>query len=188
MKALLLLLGAILLNSCCSPYYSSYINPLFLEEDGYEKSCILRPCDLNENCKPYIPWLNLEYEIANQHFLKYGATFFGYSNIGLINLTGNFIRRTHDNSTNDKINGFGLETQLGTLKLNKYYTSFIGLEYNHFFQTKNYNQFHPTIGFAIPFKYINSFQFKGGYQFNTAGESNYWTAGINFKMPLYFLY
>ena len=188
MKVLLLLFGVIILNSCCSPHYVSYVNPLFLEEDGYEKSCLLRPCKSSENCKPYIPWFNFEYEYANQHFSKFGATYLAYSNIGMLNFTGNFIKRTHNNSVNNKINGFGLETQFGTVEFNNYYTSFIGIEFNHFFQTKKYSQFHPTIGFALPYKFINSFQFKGGHQFNTSGERNYWTAGINFKMPLYFLY
>jgi len=188
MKPFIFLFTTIIMNSCCSPYYVKYVNPLFLEETGYEKSCLLRPCKNNEDCNPYIPWLNYEYEYATNHFSKFGLTYIGYSNVALVNFTGNFITKTNNNSSNNKLYGMGMETQLGVLDFNEYYSSFIGLEFNHFFSNRKYNQFHPTIGFALPLKYINAFQIKGGYQFNTSKEYNYWTLGINFKMPIYPLY
>ena len=56
---------------------------------------------------------------------------------------------------------------------------------NHFISKQPHNQFHPTIGYAIPIKTLNSFQFKTGYQFNTSPNANLWTFGVNFKTPIY---
>lgn len=186
MKAIITVVTMLILSSCCSPHFVGYINPLYLEPDGYEETCPLQPCKPGEACPGKgIPWLNLEYEYADQHYGKFGASYLGYTQNAIISLTGNYLTNIQNQSSLPKKNGFGLETQLGVLPVNNYCTKFFGIEMNHFTGKYPHNQYHPKIGYAIPFKILNSIQFKTGYQFNVSSNKNFWTFGVNFKTPIY---
>ena len=185
MKYVLPILLIIFLQSCCSPHFVGYVNPLFLKSDGYEKTCPLSYCKPGEKCKgKYIPWLNLEYEYSNQHYTKIGASYLRYTKKSILIFTGNYLTNKLLDNKKDLQHGIGLETQIGFLPINGYYTNFLGLEYNHFLGSKILNQIHPTVGFAPPFKIANSFQVKAGYQINPFEQKNYWTIGINLKIPI----
>lgn len=67
-----------LLSSCCSPHFVGYVNPLYLNPDGYKETCPLQPCKPGEACPGKgIPWGSLEYEFSDQHYTKFGATYLG---------------------------------------------------------------------------------------------------------------
>lgn len=185
MKYVLPFLFILFLQSCCSPHFVGYVNPLFLETDGYEETCPLSNCKPGEECLgKYVPWLNLEYEYSNEHFTKIGASYLGYTKNSIITFTGNYITNKLLDNKKALQHGIGLETQIGFLPINRYCTTFLGLEYNHFFGSKILNQIHPTIGFAPPFKIANAFQVKAGYQINAFKQPNFWTIGMNFKIPI----
>lgn len=188
MKQALPFLFILFLQSCCSPHFVGYVNPLLLEPDGYEVTCPLSICTPGEECfGKVVPWLNIEYEYSSAHFTKIGASYLGYTEKSIFTFTGNYVTNKLLDNKKDLLHGLGLETQIGFLPVNRYCTTFVGFEYNHFLGSKILNQIHPTIGFAVPFKIVNAFQVKAGYQINSFKHPNYWTIGINFKTPIFHL-
>ena len=179
MKIILSIMIVLFFQSCCSPHFVGYINPLYLEPDGYEVSCMLRPCRDGEKCSN-LPWFNSEFEYSNVKTGKVGFSYFGYTDYTMLSFTTNFVSNF---TSKNSMKGIGFETQLGSLPINKFFTTFAGLEYNRLWSLTATHQFHPTIGFAAPFKFANAFQIKGGYQYNH-NTPNFWTVGLNLKTPL----
>lgn len=179
MRTILALCIVFILQSCCSPHFVGYVNPLYLEPEGREVSCLLKPCRDGKACLNR-PWLNTELEYSNVQSGKVGLSFLGYRTHSMVSFTTNFVSNlTYKNTTR----GLGIEAQLGTFAKNNFFTTFAGIEYNRLWGTKSTHQFHPTIGFSPPLQFANSFQVKGGYQLNH-NTSNFWTIGLNFKAPL----
>ena len=186
MKSLVFISIILILSSCCSPHFVGYVNPLYLEPDGYEETCPLQPCKPGQACPGKgIPWLNLEYEYADQSYLKIGPSYLGYSEKFMASFSGNYLTNLQINNTQTKQNGLGYQMQIGLLPKKNYYTTFLGFEQNHFLGKEKHNQYQPSIAFAPPIKILNAFQFKTGYQFNASNHKNYWTIGINLKAPIY---
>lgn len=179
MRVIYICFIAFLFHSCCSPHFTGHIDPLYLEPDGYEVSCLLRPCKTGEGCR-ILPWLNTEFEQSNFQTGKIGLSYLGYSDHFMMSFTSNYISNY---SSTSPLNGLGFEAQLGTLGFNDYFTTFASVEYNRLWNSSATHQFHPTIGFAAPLKAANAIQIKGGYQVNH-NTPNYWTIGVNLKTPL----
>lgn len=176
----------IILSSCCSPHFVGYVNPLDLEEVGWEETCPLQPCPEGEECPgQYIPWINAEYERSNINIGKIGASYLGYTSNSVLSISGNYLSNFNYSKPNNLKYGVGLDTQIGFLPINNYYTTFVGLENNFFVGDNAHYQLKPTLGFAIPFPIVNTIQIETGYQFNNKSQPNFWTIGLNFKTPIY---
>ena len=146
MRYALPVLYILFLQSCCSPHFVGYVNPLFLEPDGYEETCPLSNCKPSEECPgKYVPWLNLEYEYSNEHFTKVGASYLGYTEKSILIFTGNYITNKLLDNKKAVQHGIGLETQIGFLPVNRYCTTFVGLEYNHFLGSKILIKYIPQL-------------------------------------------
>ena len=90
MRTILGLCIVFILQSCCSPHFVGYVNPLYLEPDGREVSCLLKPCRDGKECLNR-PWINSELEYSNVQSGKVGLSFLGYRTHSMVNFTTNFV-------------------------------------------------------------------------------------------------
>lgn len=119
-----LFIFTLILSSCCSPHFVGYVNPLDLEEVGWEETCPLTPCKGDEPCPgALIPWINLEYERSNNNIAKIGASYLGYTDKTILSLTGNYLTNFNFNHSGKLIHGLDLDAQLGMIPINNYYTN-----------------------------------------------------------------
>lgn len=99
MNAIFTIITTLILSSCYSPHFVGYVNPLYLEPDGYEETCPIQPCKTGDSCPGKgIPWLNLEYEYADQYYGKFGVSYLGYTQNAIIHLTGNYLTNIQNQS------------------------------------------------------------------------------------------
>lgn len=176
------LLFSIAFSSCCTPYHSEYVDPLYGEKARTYGHCLCQPCPPGEENKDCVvrPWLNLEYERNKRDIYKIGATFQGFTSKLVFVLGGNYIYSP------DQVNGINLTLQTGAFPIRNTYTTFLGVDYNRWNKSVNSQVLSPHLGFTIPYPYLNLAQFKFGY--NVGFKDPILSSGfvaINIKIPVF---